>query len=207
MDSGLLHKIDGSINEISKRFYENLASLPRRTARDNRRGKLMKKIHQREDKEAASKIPILKQSTSTSSVRSKTSTREYQSNSINSTSEMDRLEARSKAAKLRLTSAQSTDSKRVKLSANENPSIRTSSISVQKSATKTPPKLTTTTKVISSSSEEKSNFNHRKETSRNESSSIKTQVNSLSETPKGRKKLKRNSFLPPSQPACKVSKC
>jgi len=182
------------------------AALPRRVARDNRRGKILKESHQQEDRETASKLPVYKAPASTSAVRSITSTRGFksssQTNSVKSTPEMDRLEARSKAAKLKQVSTSSTEPKRIKLATNQNSNTKVAApIAKQTSPTKSPPKAVETISPTSTKSKNSNGFKKFPPT--------KTQTNSTDDSSlKARKKLKRNSFqLPSTEPVSKISKC
>ena len=224
MDASLLQKLKGDIHELVKCFYENLSSLPRRKSRDNRRGKRLKKIHEDEDKKgAASKHVNNKKYVPVSSASSSTCKRGYQASfQSNSTPEMDRLEARSKAAKKLTSNIGSTpemnrlearskaiklsgppwpesDSKRVALAANKDSNTKLSnSAPTQNLLAKSSPKKVT--KIFSTLRADQTNLNH--------SSAENTQNTNSTGSLKGvRRKLKRNSFVPTSQPENKLSKC
>ena len=226
MDASLLQKLKGDIHELVKCFYENLSSLPRRKSQDNRRGKRLKKIHEDEDKKAASKHVNNKKYAPVSSASSSTCKRGYQvSFQSNSTPEMDRLEARSKAAKKLTSNIGSTpemnrlearskaiklsgpprpdsDSKRVALAANKDSNTKLSiSAPTQNLLAKSSPKKVT--KIFSTLRADQTNSNHT-----DPSSAENTQNTNSTGSLKGvRRKLKRNSFVPTSQPENKLSKC
>ena len=194
IDANLLHKIEGNVHDVVECFYGNLASLPRRNARENRRGKILKKIHQKEDRKT---VRVQPSSLLSSPVQSTTSTPSIHSHSNpTSTPEMDRLEARSKAAQRNKSESMKTEplsnpssaTKRLKLSLNDHdpPKVASSPIKVATGA-------------LSSSAKTKSTQNG------------PVPSDSVADKPVGevtkikRKKLKRNMFPPPVS-ACKISR-
>ena len=211
-----------NINDLASWFHRSVGCLPRRPARNNRRGKSLIKQHREEDRIAAAKLKKLGAScllpSSYSPVQCRTPTdhsKASHSLQTSSTSEMDRLEARSKAAlknKQQALPKTNSEFKRLRLStvpsiavAKTPPSNPIPALSPIISATIKPPVLNKSKEGSNSSSLTNGNSSKLDKDKFFKVESEKS-VTSKCDGLKPRKKLKRDSFLTANSLPCKAQK-